>query len=153
MHVKHFFTLLMLPLLENGPVGHKMPVMSHHSPCLWTQLPQSSRSPCDRYKHACCSYDGSVYIMGGRGSSCLRDFWRYSVGKVFIHSVCVMNNVWRMHMPVWCDQSCVAEMQSNKQLCPMCQCVTSGQSCNAAEKPHQRIWRNILWWLTRYKSI
>ncbi|KAG7215732.1 hypothetical protein INR49_021953 [Caranx melampygus] len=53
--------------------------MSQNSPCLWTQLPQSSRSPCDRYKHACCSYDGSVYILGGRGRSCLRDFWRYSV--------------------------------------------------------------------------
>ncbi|XP_071340535.1 uncharacterized protein klhdc3l [Trachinotus anak] len=56
-----------------------MPDMSQSGPCLWTQLPQSSRSPCDRYKHACCSYDGSVYVLGGRGSSCLRDFWRYSV--------------------------------------------------------------------------
>ncbi|XP_035031448.2 ras guanine nucleotide exchange factor F [Hippoglossus stenolepis] len=56
-----------------------MPVMSQSSPCLWTQLPQSSRSPCDRYKHACCSHDGHVYILGGRDNSCLRDFWRYSV--------------------------------------------------------------------------
>ncbi|XP_044072541.1 actin-fragmin kinase isoform X2 [Siniperca chuatsi] len=58
-----------------------MPAMSQSSPCLWTRLPQSSRSPCDRYKHACCSYDGNVYVLGGRASSCLRDFWRYSVAK------------------------------------------------------------------------
>ncbi|XP_062257816.1 ras guanine nucleotide exchange factor F [Platichthys flesus] len=56
-----------------------MPGMSQSGPCLWTQLPQSSRSPCDRYKHACCSHDGHVYILGGRDNSCLRDFWRYSV--------------------------------------------------------------------------
>ncbi|XP_042282604.1 ras guanine nucleotide exchange factor F [Thunnus maccoyii] len=56
-----------------------MPVMSQSSPCLWTRLPQSSQSPCDRYKHACCSYDGDVYILGGRENSCLKDFWRYSV--------------------------------------------------------------------------
>ncbi|XP_041806805.1 actin-fragmin kinase [Chelmon rostratus] len=55
------------------------PAMSQSNPCLWTQLPQSSRSPHDRYKHACCSYDGYVYILGGRHNSCLRDFWRYSV--------------------------------------------------------------------------
>ncbi|XP_068428542.1 rab9 effector protein with kelch motifs isoform X2 [Clinocottus analis] len=53
--------------------------MSQSSPCLWTRLPQSSRAPCDRYKHACCSRDGNVYILGGRNSSGLRDFWRYSV--------------------------------------------------------------------------
>ncbi|KAK9538120.1 hypothetical protein VZT92_005675 [Zoarces viviparus] len=53
--------------------------MSQSSPCLWTRLPQSSRSPGDRYKHACCSHDGSVYILGGRDSGGLRDFWRYSV--------------------------------------------------------------------------
>ncbi|XP_056280311.1 leucine-zipper-like transcriptional regulator 1 homolog isoform X2 [Pseudoliparis swirei] len=53
--------------------------MSQSSPCLWTRLPQSSRSPCDRYKHACCSHDGNVYILGGRNSSGLGDFWRYSV--------------------------------------------------------------------------
>ncbi|XP_033472988.2 kelch domain-containing protein 1 [Epinephelus lanceolatus] len=56
-----------------------MPAMSQSSPCLWTQLPQSSQSPCDRYKHACCSYDGNVYILGGRDNGCLRDFWKYSV--------------------------------------------------------------------------
>ncbi|XP_029314271.1 leucine-zipper-like transcriptional regulator 1 homolog [Cottoperca gobio] len=56
-----------------------MPAMSQSSPCLWTRLPQSSQSPCDRYKHACCSYDGNVYILGGRDNSSLRDFWRYSV--------------------------------------------------------------------------
>uniref|UniRef100_A0A3Q3QI63 Uncharacterized protein n=1 Tax=Monopterus albus TaxID=43700 RepID=A0A3Q3QI63_MONAL len=55
--------------------------MSQSSPALWTQLPpgSSSQSPCDRYKHACCSNDGYVYILGGRDSKCLRDFWRYSV--------------------------------------------------------------------------
>ncbi|KAM8857625.1 kelch domain-containing protein 3 [Synchiropus picturatus] len=56
-----------------------MPVMSHGAPSLWTRLPQSGRTPCDRYKHACCGYDGSVYMLGGRGSGCLRDFWKYSV--------------------------------------------------------------------------
>ncbi|CAJ1078596.1 ras guanine nucleotide exchange factor F [Xyrichtys novacula] len=56
-----------------------MPVMSQSSPCLWTRLPQSRPSPCDRYKHACCSADGHVYVLGGRENSCLRDFWRYSV--------------------------------------------------------------------------
>lgn len=53
--------------------------MSQSSPCLWTRLPQSSRTPCDRYKHACCSYDGNVYVLSGRDSSSLRDLWRYSV--------------------------------------------------------------------------
>ncbi|KAM6934630.1 host cell factor 2 [Xenentodon cancila] len=53
--------------------------MSQNSPCLWTQLPQSGRAPCDRCKHACCSYEGSVFVLGGRDSSSLRDFWRYSV--------------------------------------------------------------------------
>ncbi|XP_039673325.1 leucine-zipper-like transcriptional regulator 1 homolog isoform X2 [Perca fluviatilis] len=58
-----------------------MPAMSHSSPCLWTRLLQGSQAPCDRYKHACCSYGGHVYILGGRDSSSLRDFWRYSVAK------------------------------------------------------------------------
>ncbi|XP_030613949.1 leucine-zipper-like transcriptional regulator 1 homolog [Archocentrus centrarchus] len=54
--------------------------MSQRNPSLWTRLPpRSSRSPCDRYKHACCSHSGNVYVLGGRESSCLRDFWRYSV--------------------------------------------------------------------------
>ncbi|GAA6233969.1 kelch domain-containing protein 3-like [Lates japonicus] len=53
--------------------------MSHSSPSLWTQLPQSRRSPCDRYKHACCSHGGNVYVLGGRDNRCLRDFWRYNV--------------------------------------------------------------------------
>ncbi|KAM9850892.1 leucine-zipper-like transcriptional regulator 1 homolog isoform 2-T2 [Aulostomus maculatus] len=53
--------------------------MNHGSTCLWTRLPQSSPSPCERYKHACCSYDGYVYVLGGRDNSCLKDFWRYSV--------------------------------------------------------------------------
>ncbi|XP_034041962.1 tRNA wybutosine-synthesizing protein 2/3/4-like [Thalassophryne amazonica] len=56
-----------------------MPDMSQISSCLWTQLPQSLQSPCDRFKHACCSYSGSVYILGGRQTSSLRDFWKYSV--------------------------------------------------------------------------
>uniref|UniRef100_UPI003AAE23CE leucine-zipper-like transcriptional regulator 1 homolog isoform X1 n=2 Tax=Centroberyx gerrardi TaxID=166262 RepID=UPI003AAE23CE len=56
-----------------------MPAMSQKSPCLWTRLPQGSQSPCDRYKHACCTYDGDVYVLGGRNNHCLRDFWRYSV--------------------------------------------------------------------------
>ncbi|XP_061648681.1 ras guanine nucleotide exchange factor F isoform X1 [Phyllopteryx taeniolatus] len=53
--------------------------MSQNSPCLWSQLPQSISAPCDRYKHACCSHDGNVYILGGRDNGTLRDFWRYSV--------------------------------------------------------------------------
>ncbi|KAL3056744.1 hypothetical protein OYC64_019263 [Pagothenia borchgrevinki] len=53
--------------------------MSESGPCLWTRLPHSSRTPCDRYKHACCSSGGHVYILGGRDNSSLRDFWRYSV--------------------------------------------------------------------------
>ncbi|XP_047457938.1 ras guanine nucleotide exchange factor F [Mugil cephalus] len=53
--------------------------MSQSDPCLWTQLLQGSQSPCDRYKHACCSYGSNVYILGGRENSCLRDFWKYSV--------------------------------------------------------------------------
>nr|XP_020462152.1 leucine-zipper-like transcriptional regulator 1 isoform X2 [Monopterus albus] len=71
-----------------------MPAMSQSSPALWTQLPpgSSSQSPCDRYKHACCSNDGYVYILGGRDSKCLRDFWRYSV---------VCNE--------WTDLSCTSE--------------------------------------------
>ncbi|XP_013882491.1 tip elongation aberrant protein 1 [Austrofundulus limnaeus] len=53
--------------------------MSHSNPSLWTQLPQSQQSPCDRYKHACCSYSGHVYVLGGRDSSGVGDFWKYSV--------------------------------------------------------------------------
>lgn len=56
--------------------------MSQNNPCLWKQLPlRSSPSPCDRYKHACCSYNANVYILGGRENRCLRDFWKYNVGK------------------------------------------------------------------------
>ncbi|XP_078796108.1 inhibin beta B chain-like isoform X3 [Oryzias latipes] len=53
--------------------------MSDGSPCLWRPLPQSSRAPRDRSKHACCSYRGDVFVLGGRDSGCLRDFWKYSV--------------------------------------------------------------------------
>lgn len=62
-----------------------MPSVSENGPALWTQLPQSSQSPRDRYKHACCTCDGRVYILGGRDGSCSRDFWRYSVGKACTH--------------------------------------------------------------------
>lgn len=62
-----------------------MPSMSENGPALWTPLPQSSQSPRDRYKHACCSCDGHVYMLGGRDGSCSRDFWRYSVGKTCTH--------------------------------------------------------------------
>ncbi|XP_061923747.1 actin-fragmin kinase isoform X3 [Entelurus aequoreus] len=55
--------------------------MSQNCPCLWTEVPQASTAPCDRCKHACCAYDGYVYILGGRDNSTLRDFWRYSVAK------------------------------------------------------------------------
>lgn len=75
-----------------------MPTMSQSSPCLWTRLSQSSRSPCDRYKHACCSAEGNVYILGGRDSGCLRDFWRYSVGKTQTHNLvltrCIFTTAW-----------------------------------------------------------
>ena len=50
-------------------------------PCLWTPLPQAPASPCDRYKHACCSHRGDVYVLGGRSTHCLRDLWSYSVGR------------------------------------------------------------------------
>lgn len=53
--------------------------MSHGAPALWTRLPQTGHAPCDRHKHACCAHDGSVYLLGGRGVGCLRDFWKYSV--------------------------------------------------------------------------
>ncbi|XP_069001627.1 kelch domain-containing protein 10 [Embiotoca jacksoni] len=56
-----------------------MPAMSHSSPSLWKQLPQSGRSPRDRFRHACCSCNGNVYVLGGRENSCLGDFWKYSV--------------------------------------------------------------------------
>uniref|UniRef100_A0A3B5PNL8 Si:dkey-3d4.3 n=1 Tax=Xiphophorus maculatus TaxID=8083 RepID=A0A3B5PNL8_XIPMA len=52
--------------------------------CLWTALPQSSPCPSDRYKHACCSYDGAVYVLGGRDNSCLGDFWKYSIGFLYV---------------------------------------------------------------------
>uniref|UniRef100_A0A3Q2DX01 Si:dkey-3d4.3 n=1 Tax=Cyprinodon variegatus TaxID=28743 RepID=A0A3Q2DX01_CYPVA len=53
------------------------------SPCLWTPLPQSRLCPGDRCKHACCSYNGDVYVLGGRDSSCLGDFWKYGFLYVF----------------------------------------------------------------------
>ncbi|XP_077584872.1 leucine-zipper-like transcriptional regulator 1 homolog isoform X1 [Stigmatopora nigra] len=53
--------------------------MSQNRPCLWNQLSQSVTAPCDRYKHACCSSDGNIYILAGRNNSTLGDFWSYSV--------------------------------------------------------------------------
>uniref|UniRef100_A0A3B3CES2 Si:dkey-3d4.3 n=1 Tax=Oryzias melastigma TaxID=30732 RepID=A0A3B3CES2_ORYME len=53
--------------------------MSQGGPCLWRPLPQSSQAPRDRSKHACCSHRGDVFVLGGRDSGALRDFWKYSV--------------------------------------------------------------------------
>ncbi|XP_033842620.1 leucine-zipper-like transcriptional regulator 1 homolog [Periophthalmus magnuspinnatus] len=53
--------------------------MSQNGPCLWTGLPQSSPAPCERFKLACCSHQHYVYVLGGRHSTCQRDFWRYNV--------------------------------------------------------------------------
>ncbi|KAF5903829.1 actin-fragmin kinase-like isoform X1 [Clarias magur] len=47
--------------------------------CLWTSVPQISPTPCDRYKHAICAYNGNVYLFGGRGKHSLKDFWKYNV--------------------------------------------------------------------------
>ncbi|KAJ8388373.1 hypothetical protein AAFF_G00133990 [Aldrovandia affinis] len=48
-------------------------------PCLWTPIPHSGAAPRDRYKHSCCALGDSVYLLGGRGTSLLNDFWRYNV--------------------------------------------------------------------------
>uniref|UniRef100_A0A1A8BYM2 F-box protein 42 n=1 Tax=Nothobranchius kadleci TaxID=1051664 RepID=A0A1A8BYM2_NOTKA len=56
-----------------------MPGVGQSNPSLWTWLPQSNQSPCDRYRHACCSYNGDVYLLGGRNSGWLGDFWKYNV--------------------------------------------------------------------------
>ncbi|KAK7938859.1 hypothetical protein WMY93_002185 [Mugilogobius chulae] len=53
--------------------------MSESGPCLWTQLPQSSPAPCERFKLACCGHQQYVYVLGGRHTTCERDFWRYNV--------------------------------------------------------------------------
>ncbi|CAB1347078.1 unnamed protein product [Coregonus sp. 'balchen'] len=50
---------------------------SSSSPSLWTVLPQRGPAPCDHYKHGCCSYGGNVFMLGGRESHSLRDFWRW----------------------------------------------------------------------------
>ncbi|XP_016386846.1 actin-fragmin kinase-like [Sinocyclocheilus rhinocerous] len=47
--------------------------------CLWTSVPQHCPAPCDRYKHASCAHRGHVYILGGRETCLLRDFWKYNV--------------------------------------------------------------------------
>uniref|UniRef100_A0A3Q1FFQ7 Si:dkey-3d4.3 n=1 Tax=Acanthochromis polyacanthus TaxID=80966 RepID=A0A3Q1FFQ7_9TELE len=78
-----------------------MPVMNQSNPSLWTQLPQSSRSPCDRYKHVCCSYDGYVYILGGRESRCLRDFWKYSVGFLYVFGGLLDSAYTQCRCPLW----------------------------------------------------
>lgn len=102
--------------------------MSQGSPCLWTRLPQSSRSPCDRYKHACCSADGNVYILGGRDSGCLRDFWRYSVGKTHTHNSC-----WQAAGSVL---SCWADRTSNCVLVIVCDEWTE-LSCSGDAAPEE----------------
>ncbi|KAL4635548.1 ras guanine nucleotide exchange factor F-like [Arapaima gigas] len=51
------------------------------SPCLWTPVAPSGLVPCDRYKHACCAHGGSVYLLGGRETHPLSDFWRYDVAR------------------------------------------------------------------------
>ncbi|CAL1581832.1 unnamed protein product [Knipowitschia caucasica] len=53
--------------------------MSETGPGLWTRLPQSSPSPCERSRLACCSHQQYVYVLGGRHSTCQRDFWAYNV--------------------------------------------------------------------------
>ncbi|KAM8934784.1 leucine-zipper-like transcriptional regulator 1 homolog [Pelodytes ibericus] len=47
--------------------------------CVLEPLPQSETVPCDRFKHACASYNGYVYMHGGRQDYSLGDFWRYSI--------------------------------------------------------------------------
>ncbi|XP_018597224.2 leucine-zipper-like transcriptional regulator 1 homolog [Scleropages formosus] len=51
------------------------------SPCLWTPISPSGLVPCNRYKHACCAHGDSVYLLGGRESALLRDFWKYNVAR------------------------------------------------------------------------
>ncbi|XP_048096044.1 tRNA wybutosine-synthesizing protein 2/3/4-like isoform X1 [Alosa alosa] len=46
---------------------------------LWSPLPQGPPAPCTRYRHACSSHKGDVYLLGGRERMVLRDFWKYSV--------------------------------------------------------------------------
>ncbi|XP_076119344.1 host cell factor 2 [Alosa pseudoharengus] len=46
---------------------------------LWSLLPQGPPAPGTRYRHACCSHKGDVYLLGGRERMVLRDFWKYSV--------------------------------------------------------------------------
>ncbi|NXJ05904.1 GEFF factor, partial [Odontophorus gujanensis] len=49
--------------------------------CDWKPAPQRRPSPCDRYKHACVICRGFVYLYGGRSTTSLRDFWRYSIAR------------------------------------------------------------------------
>ncbi|NXD80366.1 GEFF factor, partial [Halcyon senegalensis] len=49
--------------------------------CSWKSAPQKKPSPSDRYKHACVTCRGFVYLYGGRNTTSLKDFWRYDIGK------------------------------------------------------------------------
>ncbi|XP_041056084.1 leucine-zipper-like transcriptional regulator 1 isoform X2 [Carcharodon carcharias] len=48
---------------------------------VWRQLSQSKAAPVERYKHGCCTYEGYVYLYGGRRQNGLKDFWRYNIAK------------------------------------------------------------------------
>ncbi|XP_078084041.1 leucine-zipper-like transcriptional regulator 1 isoform X1 [Mustelus asterias] len=48
---------------------------------VWRQLPQSRAAPVERYKHGCCTYEGYVYLYGGRRQNGLKDFWRYNIAQ------------------------------------------------------------------------
>ncbi|XP_053327390.1 rab9 effector protein with kelch motifs-like isoform X2 [Spea bombifrons] len=59
---------------------HKPPEMGQESgEYVLEPLAPGDDAPCDRFKHACASYDGYVYIHGGRHNGMLGDLWRYSV--------------------------------------------------------------------------
>ncbi|XP_078408713.1 leucine-zipper-like transcriptional regulator 1 homolog isoform X2 [Cetorhinus maximus] len=48
---------------------------------VWRQLSQSKAAPVERYKHGCCTYEGYVYLYGGRRQNGLKDFWRYNIAQ------------------------------------------------------------------------
>ncbi|KAL8183127.1 UNVERIFIED_CONTAM: hypothetical protein K2H54_018397 [Gekko kuhli] len=47
----------------------------------WKPVLHTKVSPCDRFKHACCICRGFLYVYGGRHTTSLSDFWRYSIGS------------------------------------------------------------------------
>ncbi|CAH2305087.1 leucine-zipper-like transcriptional regulator 1 [Pelobates cultripes] len=59
----------------DGPASMK----KESGDCVLEPLLQRGSAPCDRFKHACVSYNGYVYIHGGRRDCTLGDFWRYSI--------------------------------------------------------------------------